>query len=79
MISAETVARIDNINRMIANGQKRDALYAPLVRKLCPIRRAYQIAGRDTKGLGIHLRATDFPKQAEANIDRVVGIDITWI
>lgn len=79
MISARTMESIDNIDRMMREASQQAALYSPLVRKLLPIRRSYLLAGRDPDGLGIHLQARNWQRQAEAGIDRCVGIDITWL
>ncbi len=53
-ISKDLMERIENIERMCRDSYRRTTLYAPLVRKLAPIRYAYQMADRDSDGLGIH-------------------------
>lgn len=78
-MSLETLARLDNIGRMVAEGAKRDALYKPLVQFLMPKWLAAQRCGVfETGEMSIHLPVAAWRKQHEAGIDMCCGFRIEY-
>ena len=84
----ETLASLDNIDRMCADMHQLTDTLGPLVRYLMPIRRSYGLRYYDRtlgepSSLSIHLCIEDWERQyhymmAKGWGSRVLGIDITW-
>jgi hypothetical protein len=74
----ETLDRLANIERMIEEGHKRAALYAPLVQMLMPKWKSAQLCGMGVVGMSIHLPVREWKRQHEAGVDRCLGFDIAY-
>lgn len=78
-----TIARLDNIDRMVGEIDRKMELVQDLIPMLSRKLKAAHLAGMklSVTGISIHLRESLWPKQAKAKyiLSRVLGFDIHWI